>query len=230
VSYTTGFAKSLTIISVLFAYTLSVLWAGYQLCRRRPELVASSRVLLTIGVLLVPLNIAAAVRLIVTGLPAMGPVALGCLAAILCLGGLYYAVVLASGVVDRTLQGRHPQLFLALAAMQLAVPLLTLWPFWPVLALLHSMLLGLLIYGLVWFLQDWLHAIFVEHRNTTYYAAGTLVYAGLVSFVHLTWGYQGPLALPPGYYGPFLMLLSGALFYVDAQLQQWVKRDTFRRV
>jgi hypothetical protein len=227
VSYTTGFAKSLTIFSVLFTYTVLVLWAGYQLCRRRPELVASSQVLLTIGVLLVPLNIAAAVRLIVTGLPAVGPVALGCLAAALCLGGLYYAILMVSGMVDRTLQGRHPQLFLALAAMQLTVPLLTLWPFWPVLALLHIVLLGLLLYGLTRLLPDWLHAIFVEHRHITYYAAGTLVYAALVSFVHLTWGSQGPLALPAGYYGPFLMLLSGVLFYVDAQLKQWAKRDTF---
>ena len=113
VSYTTGFAKSLTIFSVLFAYTLLVLWAGYQLRRRRPELGASSYVLLTIGVLLAPLNVASAVRLIATGMPAAGAVALGCLAAALCLGGLYYAIALASGLVDRALQGRHPQLFMA---------------------------------------------------------------------------------------------------------------------
>ena len=227
VSYTTGFAKSLTIFSVLFAYTLLVLWAGYKLRRRRPELIASSSVLLTIGVLLTPLNVAAAVRLIATGMPAAGAAALGCLAAALCLGGLYYAIALASGLVDRALQGRHPQLFIALAAMQLAVPLLAIRPSWPVLALLHLALLGLLTYGLARFLPHWLHAIFVERRNTAYYAAGTLVYAALVSFIHLTWGYKGPLALPAGYYGPFLMLLSGVLFYVDAQLKQWAKRDTF---
>ena len=227
VSYTTGFAKSLTIFSVLFAYTLLVLWAGYQLRRRRPELGASSYVLLTIGVLLAPLNVASAVRLIATGMPAAGAVALGCLAAALCLGGLYYAIALASGLMDRALQGRHPQLFMTLAAMQLAVPLLAIWPYWPALALLHLALLGLLTYGLARFLPDWLHAIFVEHRNTAYYAAGTLVYAALVAFIHLTWGYAGPLALPAGYYGPFLMLLSGVLFYVDAQLKQWAKRDAF---
>ncbi|MDH3602860.1 MAG: hypothetical protein OEU26_24880, partial [Candidatus Tectomicrobia bacterium] len=226
VSYTTGFAKSLTIFSVLFAYTLIVLWAGYQL-RRRSALVTSSNVLMTIGVLLVPLNIAAVVRLILTGLPSPGLAAVGLLTAALCLGGLYYAAVLVSGIVDRTLQGRHPQLFLALTAMQLAVPLLTLWPSWGVLAVLHSILLGGLIYGLVLFARDWLRSIFIDHHHIAYYAAGTLVYTALVSFVHLTWGYQGPLALPPGYYGPFLMILCGMLFYVDAQLKQWVKHDAF---
>ena len=226
VSYTTGFAKSLTIFAVLFAYTLVVLWAGYQL-RRRSALVTSSNVLMTIGVLLVPLNLAAAVRLILTGLPSPGFAAVGLLTAALCLGGLYYAAVLVSGIVDRTLQGRHPQLFLALAAMQLAVPLLTLWPSWVVLAVLHGILLGGLIYGLVLFTRDWLHSIFIDHHHIAYYAAGTLVYAALVSFVHLTWGYQGPLALPPGYYGPFLMILCGMLFYVDAQLKQWMKHDAF---
>jgi hypothetical protein len=227
VSYTTGFAKSLTIFTVLLAYTFLVLWVGYQFCRRRPELVASSRVLLTIGVLLIPLNISAAVRLIVTAMPAAGSVALGCLAVALCLSGLYYAIVFVSGMMDRSLQGHHPQLFISLAAVQIAVPLLALWSSWPVLALMHALLLSLLMYGIVRFLQDWLHAIFVERRKITYYAVGTLVYAGLVSFVHLTWASHGPLTLPPGYYGPFLMLLSGVLFYVDAQLKQWVQRDTF---
>jgi hypothetical protein len=67
----------------------------------------------------------------------------------------------------------------------------------------------------------------MDHHPIAYYAAGTLVYAALVSFVHLTWGDQGPLALPSGYYGPFLMILCGMLFYVDAQLKQWMKHDAF---
>jgi uncharacterized membrane protein len=71
------------------------------------------------------------------------------------------------------------------------------------------------------FTQDWLHAIFIERRKLAYYAAGTLVYAALVSFVHVTWGYQEALVLPPGYYGPLLIVVSGLLFYVDAHLKQW---------
>jgi hypothetical protein len=189
VSYTTGFAKALTVSSVLFAYTLFILWAGYQLRRRRPELATSSGVLMTLGVLLVPLDIAAAVRLIETA-QSFPWLLLGILAAAASLAGLYLATVLVSGIMDRSLQGRHPQIFLALVALQLAAPLLSQFPQWPSLALLHLALLALLACGLRLFVQDWLHSIFVERRNIAYYAAGTLVYAALVSFIHLTWGYQ----------------------------------------
>src|SRR5713101_5161464 len=226
VSYTTGFAKALTVSSVLFAYTLFILWAGYQLRRRRPELETSSGVLMTLGVLLVPLDIAAAVRLIETG-QRFPWLLIGILAAAASLGGLYFATTLVSGIMDRSLQGRHPQIFLALAALQLAVPLLTRFPEWPRLALLHLALLALLACGLRLFVQDWLHSLFVERRKIAYYAAGTLVYAALVSFIHLTWGYQRPIALPAGYYAPFLMTLCGLLFYVDAQLKQWAKQYAF---
>jgi hypothetical protein len=227
VSYTTGFAKALTILSVVFAYTVLVLWGGYQLRRRQPALAMSSNVLLTIGVLLVPLNITATVRLLLTGLPAPWLMAIALLAGAIGLGGLYVAVILVSGIMDRALQGRHPHMFVALAAMQLAVPLLTLWPSWLLLALLHSALLGLLAYGLVLFTRHWLHSIFVEQRKIAYYAAGTLVYAALVSFVHLTWGSGEPLALPHGYSSPFLIVLCGLVFYVDAQLKRWVEQDAF---
>ncbi len=67
VSYTTGFAKALTVSLILCAYTLFILWGGYQLRRRRPELETSSSVLLALGVFLVPLNIAASVRVITAG-------------------------------------------------------------------------------------------------------------------------------------------------------------------
>lgn len=226
VSYTTGFAKALTVSTVLLAYTAFILWAGYQLRRRRPELETSSSVLFTLGVLLVPLNVAASVRLIATGQHVLGLIVGGLVTAVV-LGGLYFATMLASGVMDRSLQGRHPQIFLALAAVQLAVPLLVRFPSWLLLAFLHLLLLGLLAYGLVLFTRDWLHSIFVERRKIAYYAAGTLVYAALVSFVHLTWGYKHPLALPGGYYSPFLMALCGLLFYVDVQLKQWTKQYVF---
>jgi hypothetical protein len=226
VSYTTGFAKALAVAAVLLAYTVGILWAGYQLRRRRPELETSSSVLLTLGALLAPLNVAASVRLLVTGQDALG-FALGLLTTVAVLGGLYFATMLVSGVMDRSLQGRHPQIFLSLAAVQLAVPLLIHFPSWLLLAALHLLLLGLLAYGLLLFTRDWLHSIFVERRKIAYYAAGTLVYAAVVSFIHLTWGYQHPLTLPGGYYSPFLMALCGLLFSVDARLKHWANQYVF---
>lgn len=226
VSYTSGFVKTLTVAAVLLAYTLFILWAAYRLRLKRPGLETSSSVLFSLGALLVPLNVAASVRVIVAG---QNPLELifGVLGALVITGGLYFATMLASGVMERSLQGRHPRVFLALAAMQMAVPVLARFPFWPLLAVLHSVLMGLLAYGLVMFTKEWLRSIFVEQRKIAYYAAGTLVYAAVVSFLHLTWGYESPTALPAGYYSPFLMAVCGLLFYVDTQLKQWIHKFTY---
>jgi hypothetical protein len=221
VTYTTGFAKTLTSFAVLSVYTLLLLWAGYQIRRRQPALEMSSSALLILGMLLVPLNVAAAVRLLLTAQTSPGLLALGLLAVGLGVGGLYVAATLVSGILDRALQRQHPRIFLALASVQLAVPVLAQLPFWPLLVVCHGVLLAILAYGVVLFTQDWLHAIFIERRKLAYYAAGTLVYAALVSFVHVTWGYQEVLVLPPGYYGPLLIVVCGLLFYVDAHLKQW---------
>jgi hypothetical protein len=221
VTYTTGFAKTLTSFAVLSVYTLLLLWAGYQLRRRQPALAMSSSALLILGMLLVPLNVAAAVRLLLSAQMSPGLLAIGLLAVGVGVGGLYVTATLVSGILDRTLQRQHPRIFLVLASVQLVVPVFAQFPFWPLLVVCHGVLLAVLAYGVVLFTQDWLHAIFSERRKLAYYAAGTLVYAALVSFVHVTWGYQEALVLPPGYYGLLLIVVCGLLFYVDAQLKPW---------
>jgi hypothetical protein len=221
VTYTTGFAKTLTSFAVLSVYTLLLLWAGYQLRRRQPALEMSSSALLILGMLLVPLNVAAAVRLLLSAQTSPGLLALGLLAVGIGVGGLYVTATLVSGILDRALQRQHPRIFLTLASVQLVVPVLVQFPFWPLLVVCHGVLLAVLAYGVVLFTQDWLHAIFIERRKLAYYTAGTLVYAALVSFVHVTWGYQEALRLPPGYYGPLLIVVCGLLFYVDMHLKPW---------
>src|SRR5262245_27525009 len=188
VTYTTGFAKTLTSFAVLSIYTLLLLWAGYQIRRRQPALEMSSSALLILAMLLVPLNVAAAVRLLLTAQMSPGLLALGLLAVGLGVGSLYVTATLVSGILDRALQRQHPRIFLVLASVQLAVPVLAQLPFWPLLMVCHGVLLAILAYGVVLFTQDWLHAIFIERRKLAYYAAGTLVYAALVSFVHILLG------------------------------------------
>jgi hypothetical protein len=219
VTYTSGFTKTLTSFAVLALYTLLLLYGGYQIRRRHPALEMSSTALLILGMLLVPLNVTAAVRLLITAQTSPGLLTLGLLATGLGVGGVYATALLVSGIMERTLQRQHARLFLALAAVQLAVPILTYYPAWPLLMLCHGAVLGLLAYGSVVFLRPWLDAIFLERQKLAYYAAGTLVYAALVSFVHVTWG--AALVVPQGYYGPWLMLLCGLLFYVDAHLKPW---------
>ena len=61
ISSTSGQTNALTVSGVLFAYSGFLLWIGYRLRRARPEL-TSGLVLLAVGLLLIPLNIASAVR------------------------------------------------------------------------------------------------------------------------------------------------------------------------
>ena len=225
VAYTGGFAKAFTVFAVLLSYSLLLLWGGFQLRRKRPEQILSSGALITLAVLLVPLNLAAAMRmLLVADSAALAMVAI--LTTTAYAYGCHWAVTLASGMMDRSLQGGHPRLFLGLATFQLAVPVLQRWPDWPLLALVHLGLLGVLGYAMRQFAHQWLHSIFIDRRKIAYYAVGTLVYAALVSFVHTTWGAE-TIALPAGYSGPFVMALAGLLFTVDAEFKQWSERHAY---
>lgn len=221
VSYTSGFNKSLTIHASLLLYTLFIFWSGYTLRRRRPDLETASNVLLSVAMLLVPLDVASAARLLGAGLPAVLPTLVAAITIALTLGAVGFASSLASGLMDRALQRGHAALFLSLTAAQLAVPLVARVPAWPLLATLHLGLLGLLAYALARHSEQWLRDIFVQRRKASYYTAGTLVYAAVVSFVHLTWGAGERLHLPDGYYGPFLMALAGLLLLLDVRLKEW---------
>jgi len=225
VSYTSGFTKGLVVFAALLAFTLALLWGGYQLRRRQPALEAGSTVLLTLGILLVPLNLSVLARLLVTA-DSGWLLIVSLLATLLALAVFFFASQVIAGIMDRTLQGEQPRLYLALASVQLALPLLAYWPAWPLLALLHALLLGLLAYGLWRYAHDWMYSIFVERRRIAYFAAGTLLYAALISFIHLTWG-AAPLAVPTGYYAPYLMAVCGLLFYLDTHFKEWVHHYAF---
>ncbi len=225
VSYTSGFINALVIFASLLAYTGFLLWGGYQLRRRRPEQELSSTMLVIIGMLLTPLNIMAVTRLLIAAGASPLWLSVALLAATTTLAAFYWTANLVGGLMDRSLQGRHPGLLLILAGLQLLAPLLIAVQHWAWLAGLHGLLLVLVGAGLVVFMQDWVRSVFVERRRIAYYAGGMLVYSALVSFVHLTWVF--PKTLPEGYYGPFLMALCGVLFYADGALKTWAKRYVF---
>ncbi|QTA78664.1 Uncharacterized protein dnl_08920 [Desulfonema limicola] len=219
VSYTAEFMRSLVISVILFTYTLLMLTGAYQIRRKRPDLYITSRVLTALGMLLIPLCIAASVRLTDFSITA------GLVMCLINMGVFYWLAQLASGITDRSLHGKHPRIFMYLAAVQLAVPLVNAFPLLPVIGFFHSAVLILLVYGTYGFVNQWLKSIFIERNNTAWYAAGTLVYAASVSFVHLTLSY-GP-SLPDAYPGPFLMILSGLLFYLDFKIKQFNREHAF---
>ncbi|HCK81781.1 MAG TPA: hypothetical protein PK880_08665 [Candidatus Competibacter sp.] len=225
IANTSGFVNALVVFASLFGASAFLVWAGYQFRRKRPELKVASSMLLALGMLLAPLVLAVAVRLVVAsrGDPLLAVVGLGATAA--TLAAFAWAAHLSSALMDRVLLGRYAWLLTGLGALQLAAPLAGFAPDWRVLMLLHALLLGLLGYGLWAFSNGWLQRLFVDRRLTTYYAAGMLVYTATVSFVHLTWLWPEPL--PDGYAGPFLMALCALLLPVDAAFKEWVNKYTF---
>ena len=225
IANTTGFINALVVFASLLGATGFLIWAGYQFRRQRPELVVPSGMLLTLGLLLAPLDLAVAVRLTNASAGDGLLLTVSLLIVIGALAAFAWAAILVSGLMDRALMGRYPWLLTALAATQLAAPLAAVAPGWPGLAALHGVLLGLLGYGLRTFAGEWLRRLFVDRWLITYYAAGLLVYTAAVSFVHLTWLWPEPL--PAGYAGPFLMALCGLLFQVDAAFKDWVHKYAF---
>ena len=170
----------------------------------------SSDVLLAIAMFLCPLNLTAATRLFNLAGGAGWLVSISLLAAAAVIAGIYFMAVLAGGLMDRSLSARHAQLFVALAAVQMLAPWIGLAQSWHWLAAAHLIVLGLLGYGLFVFSNNWVRSIFIDRQRLSYYAAGLLVFAGVVSFVHLTWAF--PHTLPRGYSAPFLMALGGLFF------------------
>jgi len=225
VAYTSGFAKSLAVFLVVMLYTGILFVGGYQLRRRRPELVTSSNALFILAVLLVPLNLGAGTRLLESSGTNLGLLSISLLLSLFAVGSLMVATKLATGAMERSLVKEYSWTFISLASLQLITPLFKLVPYWPWLALTHLGLLGLLSYALGCFGQHWLRAIFVDRKMLTFYSIGSLLYAALISFLHLTLG--SGLALPKGYFAPFLMSICILLFYIDIQFKQWVHQRTW---
>lgn len=225
VANTSGFINALVVWGSLVGATVFLIWAGYQFRRQRPELVAASSVLLTLGLMLGPLDLAVAVRLFEASGGEFLLLSVSALLAVLTLAAFAGIAWLASTLIDRALSGRYAVLLTALVGLQLAAPLATLLPDWRALATLHVVLLIVLGAGLRRFAREGLRQIFLDRHRTSYFAAGMLVYAATVSFVHLTWIW--PESLPTGYAGPFLMALCLLLFPVDAALREWVHKHAF---
>lgn len=221
VSYTSGYTKNLIAFFAFFIFTLSLLFGGYHLRRTRPELETSSYVIFILSLLLIPLTTITATQLLISS-DGLGLQIVSGLLVVAAFGTFYFVVMLVSGLMDRSLQRGLPLFFLALTATQLLQILLNIFPFWELLAAIHILIFALLSAGIYRFVSQWLQAIFVDQQKITYFAAGSLIYAAVVSFVFVTTGNH--TALPDGYYGVFLMLLCGLLFFVDVQLQQWIEK------
>ncbi len=221
-TYTTGLVSNLVVFLTLFAYTVFLAWAGYQLQKHRPELSTASRVLMILSALLMPLNFTASVRFVALS-DSIEAILLSGLSWALSVAVFYYLLMLISGLIDRNLSLLHASLFLLLSGLQIVLPLTHDSLFFLMMA--HLVLFVALSYGFLKFSNQWMLQIFVEQKAMTYYAIGSLVYATFVSFIHMTW--SSSVTLPQGYPAPFIMLFVGFGFYLDAEFKQWTKQSVF---
>ncbi|MEI6706485.1 MAG: hypothetical protein WCK96_05030 [Methylococcales bacterium] len=227
VHYSQGYASNLIAFFALFIFTLALLFGGYRLRHKRPELEVSSYVIFILSLLLIPLTNITGTKLLISG-DTLGLKLFSSLLVFAELGVFYVAVTLVSGLMDRSLQQGLPKFFLALTATQLLQALLLSLPSsWQtqVLVISHLLIFALLSKGIYLFANQWLHSIFIDRHKISCVAAGTLIYAAVVSFVFITIGNSIPL--PAGYYGFFLMLLCLLLFFIDTQLKQWTEQYTY---
>lgn len=216
VAYTAGFGKALAVWGSLTLYVFLLLGGGFYLRTQRPELRAAGLVLLCLSAALIPLALAAAVRLWLTA-DSLGAGLLAVLAAGVNLVGFGLALPLVAGGVDRRLSRSQARFFLGLAAWQGLAVLLAAWPRWELLATAHGGLLVLCAAGFRGLLRDWLPAAPEDRTRLAAYAGGSLLYAVGVSYAHLSLSLPGPL--PAGYHGPFLMALCALGFHGEARVR-----------
>jgi hypothetical protein len=221
---TDGYNSNLIAFFAFFIFTLALLFSGYRLRHKRPELEISSYVIFILSLLLIPLTTIIATQLLMSS-DTLGLQLFSGLLVLIELSVFYFAVTLVSGLMDRSLQRGLPRFFLALTATQLLQVLLLALPFWQLLIVIHLLIFALLSTSIYLFANQWLQSIFIDRHKIAYFAAGTLIYAAIVAFVFITG--SNAIELPAGYYGFFLLLLCGLLFFIDAQLKHWIEQHTY---
>ena len=223
ISYTEGFTKTVTIFYTILSYTILLAWGGYRLKDKVAHASISGSVLMAISFLLIPLNFSAAVRLISNSLGSI-QTTIAAVSIIVSLVSLYYVSKLISGVFNRQLLTYFSSIFYALSTIQLIVPVVQNSQSMLVLLLVQTIILLLLLSALIAYLPVLLKQVFVDRKYLLLFCVGSLIYSALVSTIHITLSSSMTIAL--SYYAPILMLISGALFYMDEQLNEYKTQNS----
>ncbi len=222
VSYTQGFSKSLTITYTILSYTLLLAWGGYSLKEKVTHANTSGMILLAISFLLIPLNFTALARLLSIslddGLISFAFIISAC-SIVIASALLFYVSKLISGLFNRHLLAYFSDLFFTISALQLLIPLVVYQSNISILLILFSIILFLLLFALAFYLPTLLQQVFVDKKYLVLFSVGSLLFATLVSIIHI--GISSPISIPLSFYAPFVLLISMLLFYMDEQLHNY---------
>ncbi|MDM8516075.1 hypothetical protein QUF76_07745 [Desulfobacterales bacterium HSG16] len=211
------FARSLLIASFLFLYALLLIFGSYKLLRKRPELISLGQILVSFGMLLIPLSMAASIGLVRIAFPNIAETSVAAFLILLNMVFFFPAAKLATGIMERSFQKNHSRLFFTIASLQITALFISFYPFWQVLAIFHLMLSAFAGFGIIGLIENLMTSVYENRKKVALYILGTIIFAGIVSFFHVQFAFKAKL--PDGYPGPFLMLLSGLLFYADARFK-----------
>ncbi len=221
ISYTEGFNKSITIFYTVLSYTLLLAFGGYRLKSKVSHASTSGYVLMAISFLLIPLNFSSDAQLLTSSTENYQFVISG-LSTLLALLVLYYVSRLISGVFNRQLLQYFTPVFFALSIFQLLVPWIQNSHSLIFLMGIQVAILTLLLWALIDYMPALLKQVFTDNHYLLLMSVGSLIYAALISIIHLT--LSSPVAITLSYYAPLVLLISAALFYIDGQLNDYKER------
>ena len=216
--YSQGFIKSFVLLGSLSIYSAALFLIAIRLAKKSgyDTLV---QILFMLGLGFVPLVFASLSRLWLH-VAGINIIFLSAALSLLLIGGFSLATQIAFSHLNRHFYPHFAWLFLGLSALQLCVPLLSTQTQLPFLFGLHGLLLSLLFIFIWRFSQHDLPRLFVEQKPQAWFAVASLLYASLVSFIHLS---LTPVRLPSGYFGVFIMGIAALCLYSDWHIQKWVR-------
>lgn len=223
ISYTQGFSKSVTIFATILSYTLLLAWAGYRLKEKVSQAAMSGNVLMAMSFLLVPLNFTAAAQLM-TNSSSSGQYFISLILSFVALLSLFYITRVISGVFNRKLLRFFAGIYFSLSIIQLLVPVLHQSHSLMFLMLLQVSITALLLMAFIAYLPGVMKSLYDNNNYLQLFSIGSLLFAATVSMVHISMASLVTIKL--SYYAPVLMLISGALFYMDAQLHEYKSRSS----
>lgn len=222
VSYTQGFSKNLTISYTILSYTLLLAWGGYHLKKKVAHAADSGMVLLAISFLLIPLNFSALARLLTisldNGLLSISFI-IAFISTVIASALLFYVSKLISGLFNRQLLTHFFLLFFVLSSLQFVIPVIGDAHSIVLQLLVFAVIMLLLLLAIVYYLPVILQQVFVDKTYLVLFSVGSLIFAAVVSMVHLT--LSSPVSIALSFYAPFILFISMLLFYMDEQLHHY---------
>jgi len=228
VMQTAGQGRAIAVFTTLSFYTLLLVFAAYKLRRHRPELANSATMLSMLSILLLPLCLTAFTTLLSHIVSSPLGFIFASLSSVVILLASYTLLRISSGMVERHVPVQFVYVLLILMSSQILaifLPHLSTTVVYTAVLILHSVIMLTVSWGIKQFSEQWSKRLFVERDKLVYFTIFSMVYAALISFVHIIW--RAPIDFTPAYFAPFIMYTALMLLHADYVISHWVKQAVY---